>query len=120
MTQSGKSLFYFGIYVVLTGLVFLLIPETFISLAQLPSMPTGWTRVVGLLALVIGSYDILAGKNNIKLLIEASVYVRLGFALGTILLVVFGQMPVTLILLGSVDGLGAFWTTMALKSESSQ
>ena len=120
MTQSGKSLFYFGIYVVSTGLLFLLIPETLISLTQLPSMPTGWTRVVGLLALVIGTYDILSGKNDIKLLIKVSIYVRLGFTLGAILLVAFGQMPLTLILLGAVDGLGAFWTAMVLKSESSK
>ena len=120
MTKSGKSLFYFGIYVVFTGLLFIVIPETFISLNHLPTMPTGWSRVIGLLAVVIGTYDILCGKGDIRLLIKASVYVRFSFAIGVTLLVVLGQMPITLIALGAVDALGALWTKMALKSEASK
>ncbi len=107
MTQSGKTLFYFGIYVVSTGLFFLTIPATFLSLVQLPSLPTGWASAVGLLAIVIGTYDILAGKHSIAPLIKASVWVRLGFALGTVLIVLRGQMPPTLIMLGAIDALGA-------------
>ncbi len=119
MTKSEKSLFYFGIYVVSTGLIFLTVPEILFSLTHLPSMPTGWSSVVGLLALVIGAYDIFAAKNGIKPFIKASIYVRLGFMLGTIMLVLIGQMPLTLIILGAVDGLAAVWTAFALKSESS-
>jgi len=120
MTKSGRSLFYFGIYVVFTGLLFITIPETFISLNQLPTMPSGWSRVIGLLALVIGTYDILCGRGDIKMLIRASVYVRFGFAIGIAALVAFGQMPVTLLALGAVDALGAVWTAMALQSEASK
>lgn len=120
MSPSGKTLFYFGIYVVSAGLLFLSIPETLISLTQLPPMPTGWTRVIGLLALVIGAYDILAGKHDVKPLIKASVYVRLGFALGIVLLVALGQMPLPLLLFGAADGLAALWTAMVLKSEASK
>lgn len=118
MTKSGKSLFYFGIYVVLAGLSFITMPDTLVSLTQLPPIPTGWASVVGLLALVIGSYDIFCGQANIGAVIRASVYVRLSFALGAILLFVTGQMPVGIVLLGGVDALGALWTFLALKSES--
>lgn len=118
MTKSGKSLFYFGIYAALTGLLFIVSPETLTSLAQLPSIPTGWASVIGLLALVIGSYDIFCGQANISALIKVSVYVRLGFALGTVLLFISGQMPVSILLFGGVDALGALWTFLALKSEN--
>lgn len=120
MTPSGKSLFYFGIYVASTGILLIMIPDIFTALTHLPPMPTGWSSVVGLLTLVIGTYDILCGKGDIKPLIKASIYVRLGFALGTILLVASGEMPITLILLGLIDALGALWTAMALKSEVSK
>ncbi len=120
MTKSGKSLFYFGIYVVFTGLLFIVIPEPFIALNHLPTMPTGWSRVIGLLALVIGTYDILCGRGDIKFVIQASVYVRVGFAIGITLLVVLGQMPITLLAFGAVDAIGALWTKMALKSEASK
>lgn len=120
MTPSAKSLFCFGIYAVCAGLLFVIIPNKIISLAQLPSMPEGWARVVGLLALVIGTYDILCSRANIKPFIKASIFVRFGFTLSTILLFVFGQMPISIILFGGIEGLSALWTAMALKSEASE
>jgi hypothetical protein len=103
MTKSGRSLFYFGIYAVCAGLLFIIIPERIISLLQLPSMPVGWARVIGLLAIVIGVYDILCGQTNIKPFIKVSVFVRLGFAVCATLLYLFGQMPISIILIGGID-----------------
>lgn len=116
MTYSAKTVFYFGIYVVCTGLLFLFIPEPIISLLQLPATPSGWSSVVGLLALVIGAYYIACGKANSEVFIRATLYVRWAFAIGATLLFVVGQMPVSIILFGGVDALGAVWTAMALKS----
>lgn len=120
MTPSAKSLFYFGIYAVCAGLLFIIIPNKIISLTQLPAMPAGWARVVGILALVIGSYDIICSRANIKPFIKASIFVRFGFTLSTILLFVFGQMPISVILFGGIEALSALWTVMALKSEASE
>ncbi len=119
MTASGKSLFYFGIYAVGAGLLFITIPDKLISLTRLPLIPAGWASVIGMLALVIGTYDIFCGHSNIKSFIKISVYTRLGFASGTLLLFVFQQMPAAVILFGSVDALGAIWTMLALKWETS-
>jgi hypothetical protein len=116
MNYSAKTVFYFGIYLVFTGLIFLFIPEPIISLLQLPITPTGWSSVVGLLALVIGAYYIVCGKANNEVFINATLYVRWAFAIGATLLFVVGQMPVSIILFGGVDALGAVWTAMALKS----
>lgn len=118
MTPSGKSLFFFGIYVFSTGLLFILLPEKLIDLMLLPPIPSSWARFIGLLAFVIGAYDILSGLANIKPFIKISIYVRFGFTVGSILLFVTGEMPVSIILLGGVDALGALWTIIALKSES--
>lgn len=116
MNYSAKTVFYFGIYLVCTGLIFLFIPEPIISLLQLPITPTGWSSVVGLLALVIGAYYISCGKANSEVFIRATLYVRWAFAIGATLLFIVGQMPITIILFGGVDALGAVWTAMALKS----
>ena len=120
MSSSGKSLFFFGVYVLVIGILFLTIPDTLVRIINLPALDSGWARVIGLLSLVIGTYDILMGKADNKEFIKLSVYIRLGFAAGTILLVIFGQMPASLILLGSVDALGSLWTTLALKSDVSK
>ncbi|HMW40105.1 MAG: hypothetical protein K1X68_03700 [Saprospiraceae bacterium] len=118
MTNSSKSAFYFGIYLISTGLVFILIPDTVISLMQLPAIPEGWGRMIGLLAAVIGIYYIVSGKANAQSFIKSSIYVRFGFLISVILLYLTGQMPVSIIIFGLVDALGAVWTAMALKSET--
>ena len=117
MTSSGKSLFYFGIYGVCAGMLFLIIPNTIISLTYLPNLPNGWTRVIGLLALIIGTYDIVCGRADLKPFIQASIFTRLGFALATAMLFFSGELPLAIFLIGLVDALGAVWTILALKSE---
>lgn len=118
MTKPGITLFYFGWYVVLLGLLILFIPATFVEVNQLPPIPDPWARVLGLLTLVIGTYDILCGRYDVRLFIQWSVYVRFGFALGVLMLVLLSQMPPNLLVLGSIDALAAIWTLWALKKET--
>lgn len=118
MTKSAKSVYYFGFYVLLTGIIIVAIPDQFVSLLKLPQISAGWARVIGLLAIIIGTYDILNGRNNVKPLIKASVYVRLVFFLGVMILFATGQMPKEIIPLGAIDLIGAIWTALAIKGES--
>jgi hypothetical protein len=108
-------LFAFGVYVVVVGIAFVVAPEMLMSLLRLPPATTGWARVVGLLALVIGTYDIIGARAECLPYIRASVYVRCCFAAGTAALVVFGQMPATVLLLGFTDLAAAMWTALALR-----
>ena len=118
MSKAARSLFIFGIYVVVVGVAFLAIPERLMVLLQLPAATAGWARVIGLLALVIGSYDIVGSRAECMPYIRASVWVRFGFAAGTFALVALGQMPVTLIPLGATDVAGAIWTAMMLRAQN--
>lgn len=115
MSRSARSLFIFGIYIVVTGAAFIVAPGSLSALLQLPPATVGWGRVIGLLALVIGAYDIAGSRAECLPYIRASVPVRFGFATGTVLLVAFGQMPATILLLGATDIAGALWTAFALK-----
>ncbi len=117
MNKSAKSLYYFGFYVLLTGIIICIIPDKFISLLQLPEIPTTWARVIGLLVIIIGSYDILNGLNNVKPLIKASIYLRTLFFIGILILYISGQMTKEILPLGIIDLLGAIWTALSLKKE---
>lgn len=116
MTPAARSLFLFGIYVLVVGVAFIVAPLPLMVLLHLPAATVGWARVVGLLALVIGSYDTVAGKSGNLAHIRASIPVRIGFAAGTALLVLFAQMPPLVLLLGATDVAGAVWTAVALRS----
>lgn len=117
MTKSGATLFYFGIYVLIVGILLLAIPTSFVAANMLPPIPDPWARIIGLLLLVIGTYDVLCGKFDVRPFIRWSVYIRFGFAAGTLLLVLAGQMPPTLLVLGAIDALAAAWTGWTLKTE---
>lgn len=118
MTRAARSLFAFGIYVVVVGVLFVSAPATMVSLLQLPLAPTGWGRMIGLLALVIGAYDVVAARAECTPYIRASIPVRFAFATATVLLVVSGEMPATLLPLGAIDAAGALWTAFALRGSA--
>ena len=118
MTKSGKSVFYFGIVAVLNGVIFCIIPEQLISILKLPEISAAWARVIGLLVIVIGSYEIISGRNNLKPLIKGTIYMRLFFFTGIMVLFVSGQMPKEILPLAIIDLLGAVWTIFSLKAET--
>jgi hypothetical protein len=118
MTKSGKSVFYFGIYGVLMGVLACLIPGQFISMLKLPELPSGWARILGFLVIIVSTYDIVSGMNNLKPMIKATVYMRLFFFAGIVALVVSGQMPKEILPLGIIDLLGSLWTIFSLKAET--
>ncbi|HEX8171471.1 MAG TPA: hypothetical protein VF824_13105 [Thermoanaerobaculia bacterium] len=116
MSRAARSLFVFGIYVLAVGVAFVLAPAAVIALLHLPPVADGWARVVGLLALVIGGYDVVGSRAECLPYIRASVYLRLGFAIGVIALVATRQMPPAALPLGAIDLAGAAWTALALRA----
>lgn len=115
MSRSARSLFVFGIYVIAVGVAFIAAPDPLMRILRLPPATAGWARVVGLLAVVIGCYDVIAARAACLPYIRASVVVRFGFAGGTVLLVLFGEMPPTLLVLSATDVASAIWTAVTLR-----
>lgn len=120
MTKAAQSLFVFGLYAILAGTTFLVVPESALSLLHLPPLPAGWARFIGLLALVIGTYDLVCARAGCLAFIRASIFTRTAFAVATVLLAITGQMPASIILLGTIDAAGALWTALALRSRQSR
>jgi hypothetical protein len=118
MSKPARTLFAFGIYVVVVGIALVVAPAIVTTLLKLPPATVGWARVVGLLALVIGTYDIVGARAESLPYIRASVLVRVCFAAGCAALVACGQMPMSLLLLGFIDLAAAVWTALALRKAS--
>ncbi len=116
MTSAGRSVFVFGIYVLAMGLAVTFAPAAILALLRFPPAADEWIRMVGLLALVIGVYDMVSGRSNAMANIRASVPIRVGFAIGCCLLVVLRMMPISLLPIAVIDAAGAVWTAVALRS----
>ena len=112
MKHVTQSLQIFGLYAFLTGITFIVYPGVF-TVLQLPELSAGWTRLIGLLAAVVGIYYIV---NAAYLpFAKASVVVRLMFAVGVFLLFITKQLPFSILNFGFVDIIGAIWTYTTLK-----
>jgi hypothetical protein len=70
--------------------------------------------------MVIGIYDIICGKNNLSPVIKASIYTRLLFFFGVLILFLLNQLPKEMLLLGVIDAAGAIWTILAIRSSTLQ
>ena len=119
MSSAAKSLFAFGIYAIATGIALILIPATVLNALAFPAeAQCGFIRVVGALAMVVGSYHIVGARNELLPYIRATVWGRVGFAalLGGIVLMKL--MPMSLLLFAAIDLAGAAWTAMALRQRA--
>jgi hypothetical protein len=118
MTKSSRSVFFFGIYLLLTGVFLCFLPEKFIAVLKLPEIPEAWARFMGVLVIVIGSYYLVGARNILAPFIKGTIYVRLFFFAAVIILFVSGQMPKEILPLGVIDLLGAAWTMLSLRAEA--
>ena len=118
MSRSAKSLFVFGIYMLVLGVTVTIAPNFLLTLFHVPTTDEVWIRVVGMLVIFLGVYDIVAAKGGHKLLISWTVPVRFSVILFFAVFVVTGLAPPILLLFGAIDSAGALWTWIALRNEN--
>lgn len=116
MSKPAKSLLVFGVYLVVTGLGFLVIPNPLLSLFGFSTTSQPWIRVVGFLVLIIAFYYIQAARQEVRPIFQWSLYCRPAAFVVFSGLVVFGFAKPMLILFGVIDLLGAIWTGLALRN----
>lgn len=119
MSRATVSIIVFGVYDMIAGLGFILIPNVMLSLFGLSETNEVWIRVVGLLAFFVGGYYLVAARNNLIPFYRATALFRPPFAVGLFLLVLLDFSKPGLAIIGVIDILGAVWTWWALRSESS-
>ncbi len=118
MSKSATSILVFGIYLIVIGLGFLLMPNTVLGLFGLPTTTEPWILVVAMLLLILAYYYIQTARNEDKAFFRFSVHGRAAVIVFFAAFVLLIKAPVTLIMFGVVDLLAAIWTALALRSES--
>lgn len=116
MTAAARSIVYFGVYALLTGVVLLVAPNLLLSIFGLGSTPEVWIRVLGSVVVALGAYYIVMGRAEAVLFFRATLWGRAWIFVSFLGLVVVGMARPPLVLFGVVDLLGAFWTWRALKA----
>jgi hypothetical protein len=116
MTAAAKSVLIFGLYLVVVGVGLLAAPNTLLGPLGFPAAEEAWLRVVGVLALVLSSYYILAARAGLTAFFRWTVAVRGAVFVAFVALAMLGFAPRPLALLGAVDLAGALWTLLALRA----
>src|SRR5205085_4657711 len=76
LSSPAKSLFVFGIYLLLLGALLVLAPNPMLALFRMAPTVEVWIRVVGMLVLVIGALDTLSALAELRAVMRCSVPLR--------------------------------------------
>ena len=119
MSKSARSLFVFGWYVGVLGLVLVTMPNPLLQIFQLSTTNEVWIRVVGMLLIILCFYYTQVARKELREFIQWTVYGRSAVVLFFAAFVLLKYVSPILILFGVVDLLGAIWTGLALRCEKS-
>jgi len=113
MSNSARSIFVFGLYVAVLGIVLIVIPNFLLKAMSRTSTTEVWIRVVGLLLLYLGFYYTQAARKEMTDFFRWTVYTRSTVIVFFAAFVLLGFARPPLIMFGVVDLLGAIWTGLA-------
>ncbi len=117
MKKSSTSILVFGLYLVGMGLGLVAIPNVVLGMLGFPATEEIWVRVLGVVTLVLAYYYTSAARADLKTFAQWTVPARIGVFVAFTAFVVLGFAGPVMVLLGSVDLLGALWTGWALRAE---
>ena len=105
----------FGHYAQAAGLLLMLWPAGLLLPLGMAAPTDPWVRVLGALALVLGSYYVAMARARSQAFFRASLWGRCLFAALGAGLVAAGWAPWQLLIFGGADLAGAAWTAWAMR-----
>ncbi len=119
MSKSATSVFVFGVYLVLLGLLLVIVPNVLLRIFGFAMTTEVWVRVVGVLVLCLAVYYVQAARRELVEFFRWTVIVR---AFVFVCLATFAALKLAvpaLALFGCLDLLGASWTALCLRPRGS-
>ena len=117
MSKAAKSLFVFGIYLCVLGLLLLLVPNLLLRVFGVPPTSEVWIRIIGMLVLCLSFYYVQAARHGLAVFIRWTVWARAAVMIYFAAFVLLVSAPKALLLFGLIDLLAAIWTWVALKKD---
>tara|TARA_B100000767_G_scaffold190332_1_gene177632 strand:+ start:196 stop:570 length:375 start_codon:yes stop_codon:yes gene_type:complete len=117
MRSTTTSLKVFGMYMILIpGIGLMIVPNFILDLFKLSYGEELWIpRMIGLLAFIIGVFDIYIAKYEINKLYKLTIILRYFAAIFMIALWLLEEVEIMILLFAVIDAAGAYWTMATLK-----
>ncbi|MFC0213366.1 hypothetical protein ACFFK0_13030 [Paenibacillus chartarius] len=110
MSAIARTVYVFGLYLILLGIALLLVPGWLDALLGVDPEDNGWLRLSGLLAAVTGTLYCGIAVNGSAGLCRLTIVTRIGAAVMLAVLVSLGQLPGSFLVLAWIDAAGGLWT----------
>ena len=117
MSNSARSVFVFGLYCAVLGIILIAVPNFLLKAISRPSTTEVWIRVVGMFLIYLGFYYTQTARKEVTSFFRLTVYTRSTVIFFFAAFVLFGFAGPPLIMFAVIDLLGAIWTGLALRSE---
>ncbi len=118
MTSAARSVYVFGVYLLVLGGILIGSPNTLLGLLGIPSTTEPWIRVLGIPVMAIGMLDVACARTEQTGFFRATVWTRSFGFLALAGFAVVGTIPPVLAAFGAVDLVGALWTHASLRGSS--
>jgi hypothetical protein len=115
MSRAAKSLFAFGVYLLVLGLLLLLAPNLLLKVFGVPPTNEVWIRINGMFVLCLSFYYVLAARSELTAFIRWTVWARVAVIFCFSAFVLLASAPKVLLLFGLIDLLSATWTWFSLR-----
>ena len=117
MKTPEVSLRIFGIYLILIpGIGLMFMPDLILTMFDLRHGAELWLpRMIGLLAAVIGVFEILISRHQVRPLYRWTVVLRYFAAAFMVILWALNEVEMGILMFAAIDAAGATWTWLTLK-----
>ena len=121
MKKSATSVFVWGIYAMLSGITFLLVPNLPLTMLGLGESQEVYPRVLGVAITMLGYFYLRAARQESMTPLYAwSVHARLGLTGAIIVLAIIGLAKPAMLGFAVAELAGSLWTAFALRAEGSK
>jgi len=117
MSKSAKSIFIYGIYLAINGLMLLLVPNVLLNSLGIEPTTEVWIRLAGILLMAIAVYYILAAKYELIVIMKATAFIRFSIIFFFPAFVLLKLVSSSIIIISVIDFLGGAWTFIMLRKE---
>jgi hypothetical protein len=115
MSNAARSVFVFGVYLLVLGAGLMTIPNLVLAPFGVPATTEVWIRVVGVLVVCLGYYYTCSARAGNLAFCRFTAHARAFVFVSFAALVALRLAHPALALFGTVDLLGAAWTLAALR-----
>lgn len=115
MDKSAKTVWVFGVYLIIEGLFLMLAPSKLLSIIGIPEPDSVWRIVLGFVVAILGYYYVRNAKENLLPFFGFTVQVRIIQFVFFIWLYLFERGTITLVLFSFIEFAAGMWTWNTLK-----